>query len=109
MRDNHTGPYPSGCPHVSRWLDAERRGEEATAEAAFAEVFAALPRPLVPAGFADRVMTRLAGEIERAPWPLERAALWLLAVCAAALLLVPRWLPGLLDRLAPEALISGLA
>jgi hypothetical protein len=110
MRDSHNDP------NLTRWLDAESRGEEAAAEAAFARVFAALPRSGAPAGFADRVMARTAlrmtemagAAVERA-WPLERAALWLLAVCAAALSLLPRWLPGLWDRLAPETWIGGLA
>ncbi len=104
MRDSHK--------HLTtRWLDAEARGEERAAEAAFAELFAALPRPAVPAGFADRVMARMAagGLVERPAWPLERAALWLLAVCAAALSLLPRWLPGTWDRLAPETWAGGLA
>ncbi|HEV8238033.1 MAG TPA: hypothetical protein VGS57_01540 [Thermoanaerobaculia bacterium] len=102
MRDSHN--------HLTnRWLDAEARGEEAAAERAFAQLFAALPRPAAPAGFADRVMARMAGELARPAWPLERAALWLLAVCAAALYLVPRWLPELWDRLAPETWIGGLA
>ena len=111
MRDSHNND-----PNLTRWLDAESRGEDAAAEAAFARVFAALPRSGAPAGFADRVMARTAlrmtemagAAVERA-WPLERAALWLLAVCAAAISLLPRWLPGLLDRLNPETWIDGLA
>jgi hypothetical protein len=109
MLDSHNDP------RLSRWLQTEARGEEAAAEkaadAALSQLFAALPRTAVPAGFADRIMARVAsGELaERAYWPLERAALWLLAVCAAALLLLPRWLPGLLDRLNPETWIDGLA
>ncbi len=109
MRDSHNDP------RLTRWLQAEARGEEATAEktadAALSQLFATLPRTAVPAGFADRIMARVAaGELaERAYWPLERAALWLLAVCAAAISLLPRWLPGLLDRLNPETWIDGLA
>ena len=109
MRDSHTDP------RLTRWLQAEARGEEAAAEtaanAALSPLFAALPRTAVPIGFADRVMARVAAAelAKRASWPLERAALWLLAVCAAALSLLPRWLPGLLDRLNPETWIDGLA
>jgi hypothetical protein len=104
MRDSHHKT------HLTRWLDAEARGEEAAAERAFAELFAALPRPAAPAGFADRLMARMAtGELARPAWPLERAALWLLAVCAAALSLVPRWLPEIWSYLAPETWIGGLA
>ena len=109
MRDSHNDP------RLTRWLQAEARGEEAaaekTADAALSQLFAVLPRTAVPIGFADRVMARvMAGELaRRAAWPLERAALWLLAVCAAALSLLPRWLPGLLDRLNPETWIDGLA
>ncbi|HXT51740.1 MAG TPA: hypothetical protein VN811_11895 [Thermoanaerobaculia bacterium] len=113
MRDSHNDPHRNQPdPHLTRWLDAESRGEEATAEAAFARVFAALPRPTAPAGFADRVMLRTAqmagAAVERA-WPLEKAALWLLAVCAAALGLLPRWLPGVWNSLAPETWVGGLA
>ena len=105
MRDSHDNNH-----HLTRWLDAEARGEEAAAERAFAELFAALPRPAAPAGFADRLLARMAtGELARPAWPLERAALWLLAVCAAALYLLPRWLPEVWDRLAPETWIGGLA
>lgn len=112
MRDSHNDP------RLTPWLQAEACGEEAAAEkaadATLSQLFAALPRTAVPAGFADRIMLRVeqvaAGELaERAYWPLERAALWLLAVCAAAISLLPRWLPGLLDRLNPETWIDGLA
>ena len=104
MRDSH-----NNGPLMHRWLDAESRGEEAAAEAAFARVFASLPRGAAPAGFADRVMARVASAAVERAWPLERAALWLLAVCAAALGLVPRWLPEVWDRLAPETWVGGLA
>src|SRR6185503_8379356 len=107
MRDSHTDPHHPES--LSRWLDAEARGEEAAAEAAFAQLFAALPRPAAPAGFADRVMARMAGAAVERAWPLERAALWLLAVCAAALSLLPRWLPGTWELLAPETWVGGLA
>ena len=101
-------------PRLTRWLDAESRGDERAAEAAFARLFAALPRPAAPAGFAERVLTRLErAAVEEAArpaaWPLERAALWLLAACAAALALLPRWLPGAWDRLAPETWAGAMA
>jgi hypothetical protein len=100
--------YPDD-PTLFRWLAAEARDAEAAAEAAFAELFATLPPPVVPLGFADRVLQRVAAEAGRAPWPLERAALWLLAACAGALALLPRWLPRVWDRLAPETWVSALA
>jgi len=99
-------------PRFSRWLAAEAGGEEAAAEAAFARLFAALPPAAAPAGFADRVMARVAAEqasLVRATWPLERAALWLLAACAAALSFLPSWLPSLWDRLDPATWAAGLA
>jgi hypothetical protein len=97
-------------PRLSRWLAAEARGEEGPAEAAFAELFAALPQPPVPAGFAGRVLARVAAEGALRPsWPLERAALWLFAACAAALAILPEWLPGVWDRLAPHSWVGGLA
>jgi len=105
MRDSHNNNH-----HLARWLDAEARGEEAAAERAFAELFAALPRPAAPAGFADRLLARMAtGELARPAWPLERAALWLLAVCAAALSLLPRWLPEIWGLITPETWVGGLA
>ena len=114
MRDIHNWETAeSGAAsrrHLTSWLDAEAKGEEAAAERAFAELFAALPRPAAPAGFADRLMSRMAsGELARPAWPLERAALWLLAVCAAAVALVPRWLPEIWDYVAPERWFGGLA
>jgi len=118
MRDSHDNQPHRNPPErhlndLGRWLDAESRAEDAAAEAAFARLFAALPRPAAPAGFADRVMIRMtemaAGTALERAWPLERAALWLLAVCAAALSLVPRWLPGTWELLAPETWVGGLA
>jgi hypothetical protein len=100
-------------PHFSRWLAAEARGEEARAERALAELLAGLPPATAPAGFADRVMARVATQVAmagaRAGWRLEHAALALLAVCAGSLNLFPRWLPGLWDHLAPEAWVGALA
>jgi hypothetical protein len=96
-------------PRLSRWQAAELRGDEAAAERAFAELFAALPGPGLPAGFADRVLARVAADgtlSQRSPWPLEQAALGLLAICAAALGLLPHWLPRLWDRLAPESWVG---
>src|SRR4029079_418599 len=92
-------------PHSLRqWLDAETSGDDATAERALGEAFRALPRPLLPAGFAARVMQKVAEQ--QAAWPLERAALWLLVTCAAALACVPLWLPGLWARVEPAAWIA---
>jgi hypothetical protein len=60
-------------PHddlVSRWLDAEHEGEDDAAEAALLEMFESLP-PLAPrAGFADRVLRRVA--LEEQPGVLSR-------------------------------------
>jgi hypothetical protein len=100
-------------PRLSRRLAAEQRGDEAGAERAFAELFAALPPPGLPSGFADAVLARVAAEGalagalgRRAIWPLEQVALGLLAICAAALGLLPHWLPQLWDRLAPESWVG---
>src|SRR5438105_1858595 len=98
---------PKLDPTMRRWLRAEGRDEESPAELALAELFAALPRPVAPGGFGDRVLARLA--MAPAPWPLERAALWLLLVCGAALTLLPRWLPAVGHWLAPESLVAGFA
>ncbi len=102
----------SNLPRLRRWLSAEARGEEAAAEAAFAALFGSLPRPAVPAGFAERVLARVATEaalLAPVPWRLERLALWLLAVCAGSLGLAPRWLPRAWELLAPQTWPSALA
>jgi hypothetical protein len=96
-------------PRISRWLAAEARGEETAADRALSELFGELPRPIVPEGFADRVMARVAVEAARTGWRLEHVALGLLAACAGALALLPRWLPGLSSHLAPGAVVSALA
>lgn len=104
--------HPNPDPRLSRWLAAEARGEEDQAEAACTELFAALPLPVVPAGFAGRVLARVALEAalgRQSSWPLERAALWLLAACAGALALLPSWLPGFWGVLAPATWVGGLA
>ncbi len=45
-------------PHeeLRRWLEAEHRGDDTTAEAALGALFTAAPRPAPRAGFAERVM-----------------------------------------------------
>lgn len=52
---------------VSRWLDAERDGADDMAEAALLEMFESLPPLAPPAGFADRVLRRVALDMEAAP------------------------------------------
>jgi hypothetical protein len=100
--------HPDQDTPLRHWLDAESRDDDAAAEGALGALFvASLPRPGLPAGFAQRVLLRVASE--RVAWPLERAALWLLAACAAGLALLPLWLPRVLDGLAPETLVSHLA
>jgi hypothetical protein len=47
---------------IARWLDAEREGSDDTAEAALLEMFESLPPLAPPAGFADRVLRRVAVE-----------------------------------------------
>jgi hypothetical protein len=104
MRDDTTDP------RLSRWLAAEAGREERAAETALAELFAALPRASAPAGFADRVMARVAAEGALAPaWPLERIALILLAASGISLGFLPRWLPRVWDHLAPESFVGALA
>jgi hypothetical protein len=102
-------PHLHQDPRISRWLAAEARGEETAANRALTELFGELPRPIVPEGFADRVMARVAADAARTGWRLEQVALGLLAACAGALLLLPRWLPGLAAHLSPGAIVGGLA
>jgi hypothetical protein len=102
-------PHVPPDPRISRWLAAEARGEETAADRALTHLFAELPRPIVPEGFADRVMARVAADAARTGWKLEQVALGLLAACAGALVLLPRWLPGVASHLSSGALVSGLA
>lgn len=94
---------------LGRWLAAERSGFAEDAEAALAELLEELPRPALPAGFADRVLARTvvaaaAASPARSParlrpwrrrlhgWRLS-AALGAAAAVAAALLAL-LWLPA---------------
>src|SRR5436190_18315583 len=89
---------------IRQWLDAEKRGDGSAAERALGETFRVLPQPVLPPGFAARVMQRVAEQ--QAAWPLERAALWLLAACAAGLAFLPAWLPELWAGLEPAAWVT---
>jgi hypothetical protein len=92
-------------PRLTRWLEAEARRDEGTAEEALLGLVATLPRATAPAGFAARVMARAAAPV---PWPLERAALVLLLLCGAALAATPLWLGALWARFEPQALVATL-
>jgi len=76
---------------ISRWLSAERSEKVEWAESALIELFGLLAQPAPGAGFADRVMARLA------PLPqAERIALgWrlTLATCLMLVALSVAWLP----------------
>lgn len=77
-----------------RFLAAEAAGREAEAEAALAALFAAAPTPAPPAGFAERVMARIAPRslFAHPGSRLGLAAALLLAALSAALL-APMLLP----------------
>ena len=86
---------------MNRWLNAERDDAEGT-ERALRRVFAALPAPPLPAGFADRVM---AGVGLVAPPRAATPMVWRLALAAAlataamAVATVPPVAYGLLSRI----------
>lgn len=76
-----------------RWLALERAGRDAAAEVALGRVFARLPLPAVPAGFAERVLARagLAMPLAaRQPALAMRLAVAIcLALASSSLLLLP--------------------
>jgi len=96
--------HPSHDP-LTRWLAAERDGLTDEAEELLLELFEAdaLPRLAPPAGFADRVLARVAVEaaVERAAVPVQpgfslfrRGWLrWVIALCLLATGLSVAWLP----------------
>lgn len=96
--------HPDPDPRLSRWLEAEAHDDERAAEDALVSLFAAMPRGKAPAGFAGRVLARAAAMPP--PWPLERAALALLLLCAAALAATPVWIAAAWERLEPGAWIA---
>ena len=51
---------PESHDALARWLQAEREADDAQAEAALLEMFESLPRLAPSAGFADRVLLRVA-------------------------------------------------
>ena len=90
---------------LERWLAAEAAGRPEEAEAALAELFAALPRLVPPAGFAGRVMLAVAlapQALLRSPARLPRPLRWTLrGLLAAAVALVALGVPSLPGLLAP--------
>lgn len=76
---------PSRQDLLARWLTAERDDRADEAEAALLALFEEHPRPEPPAGFADRVLARVAFA---APAPVQRslfASPWRRALMALAL------------------------
>jgi hypothetical protein len=109
---------------LSRWLAAEQSGFAEDADAALAELLEELPRPVPPAGFADRVMARTYHpEASIAPvaasparprrWrrrlggPRLAAALGVAAAFAAALLAL-LWLPATVRAVLGATSVSAL-
>jgi hypothetical protein len=91
---------PSHQNSLDRWLAAERGGRPEAAEAALAEVFAALPLLAPPAGFADRVLVRAGIMAARRDVFASRAVRLVLALCLVAVGLGTLWLPPTLRTLA---------
>ncbi|HVS01652.1 MAG TPA: hypothetical protein VMT16_02700 [Thermoanaerobaculia bacterium] len=84
---------------LTRWLAAERATRDDEAEAALAALFAALPQPVLPVGFADRVLARVGLPPAATAWGLDRLAAGLFVALATALgslaLLPASWLAAL--------------
>jgi hypothetical protein len=103
---------------LRRWLAAEAAGRLDDAEEALGALFARLPRPAPPAGFAGRVMraagwspAALAGPAA-APvrWPLRAALVASLVLVGLAVRALPSLLAALAplaDRLSPARLFEG--
>jgi hypothetical protein len=93
----------------SRYLEADREGRPEEAERALFEAFGALPRPAPRAGFAARVMARVAPPSWFArTW--VRAALAAAAVlAAAALVLVPPIAIPIAEAVGPGGVMHLLA
>jgi hypothetical protein len=73
---------------LHRWLDAERRGAEETAEEELAGLLTALPRPAPSPALALRVLACLEARPALPPWlGLERLAGGLLLATSSAILL----------------------
>jgi hypothetical protein len=93
---------------LHRWLAAERDGRDDDAEAALFVLVEALPPIAPPAGFADRVLARVALAPRSAPVPVRRNVLaspWLRALVALSLLvtgLALPWLSEILRSLASQ-------
>ena len=88
---------------VRHWLQLERAGQPEKAENALQQVFYGLPEEAVPAGFADRVLTRaglmapaLSEHSWAAYWGIRAAISICLVLMALFLLVIPSYLPALL-------------
>lgn len=101
---NHTPDrFPSRDP-LRGWIEAERRGDEASAERWFALALTRLPVPVPKPGFADRILAH-AG-LDRAS-RRERRRAWIVTLVLTAVigsvLSVALW-----SQLAPSELIADL-
>jgi hypothetical protein len=102
---------------VERWLQVELGGPDSESERALVEVFARLPGPILPQGFADTVLVRAGLIPARSPepswatiWGLRAALSLCLALGALSLLMLPSVLPAVLGIVNPGKLAEfGLA
>jgi len=94
---------------LAAWLQAEAALRAEEADRGLSELFAALPRPAVPAGFAERVMAR-AGLAPRPDLLARRWARWTLGAAAglsaaASVFLLPA-VRALVGLVSPADLVS---
>src|SRR5918992_3226384 len=93
---------------LDRWLAAERDERPEEAEAAWLELFEALPLIAPPAGFANRVLVRSGLNAARGGLFASRGMRLVLACCLVAISLGALWLPPILRALAGLWSLSGM-